>query len=289
MPDSRNKRNKSWKKVITAASASLSILPFWYPFFERSLYQRAQILQSKFPGDLSHTTFFAKKTNYYRGMTMNILAVQPLYPAAEWLLGVLLEKIQTINQRDPNLAEKFVAGFITGNTTALIANPYEAINIAAQKNRETPARSFMKILNESGPKGFYRGFIPMAFRNGGFCSGLLVTTPEIKRRVDNFIPGTGVPHNFATTALGAMIPATIFTCMVVPFDLAAVMRQSDTSEKVFTSAFDAMKKAYSKHGIAAIKAGTALRLLSTYIEMIGFNMLKDYYEHTFSPNRPSPT
>lgn len=129
----------------------------------------------------------------------------------------------------------------------------------------------------------------MAFRNSRFCSGLLVTTPEIKRRVDNFIPRTGAPHNFATTALGAMIPATIFTCMVIPFDLAAVMRQSDTSENVFASAFDAMKKAYSKHGIAAIKAGTALRLLSTYIEMIGFNMLKVYYyEHTFSTNRSSP-
>lgn len=47
--------------------------------------------------------------------------------------------------------------------------------------------------------------------------------------------------------------------MVVPFDLAAVMRQSDPSKEVFRSAFQAMKKAYSKHGIAALKAGTLLR------------------------------
>lgn len=288
MSDSRKKPDESWKKEMTALAASLSILPVWYPFFERSLYQRAQILQSKFPGDLSHTTFFAQKRNYYRGITTNILAVQPLYPAAEWLLGALLEKIQKINQRDPNVAEKFVTGFVTGNATALIANPYEAINIAAQNNQETPAKAFLRILNESGPKGFYRGFIPMAIRNGGFCSGLLVTTPEIKKRLDKSIPGSGTAHYLTTTALGAVVPATIFTCMVIPFDLAAVMRQSDTSEKIFTSAFDAMKKAYAKHGIAAIKAGTALRLLSCYIEMIGFNFLKDTYDNALSSNRPSP-
>jgi hypothetical protein len=282
MSDSRKITIESWRKEFSASAASLSILPFWYPFFERSLYQRAQILQSKSPGDLSHSTFFSQKRNYYRGITANIFTMQPLFPAAEWMLNTLLRKIQMINKRDPNLAEKFVSGFITGSATALLANPYEATNIAAQKYREPPTRAFLRILNESGPKGFYTGVTPMAIRNGAFVSSLLVTSPELKKMLDKSMPGSGASHHLATTALGAAIPATLFTCMVVPFDLAAVMRQSDPSEEVFRSAFQAMKKAYSKHGIAALKAGTLLRLLACNIEMIGFNLLNNSYNNSLS-------
>ncbi len=277
MSESRKKITESWGKEISASAASLSILPFWYPFFERSLYQRAQILQSKSPGDLSHSNFFFRKRNYYRGITANIFTMQPLIPAAEWMLNTLLTKIQTINKRDPNLAEKFSAGFITGSATAIFANPYEATNIAAQKYCESPIKAFMRVLNESGPKGFYTGVLPMAIRNGAFVSSLLVTSPELKIMLDKSIPGSGPSHHLATTVLGAAIPATLFTCMVVPFDLAAVMRQSDPSEEAFHSSFQAMKKAYNKHGIAALKAGTLLRLLACNIEMIGFNLLNNTY------------
>lgn len=47
-------------------------------------------------------------------LTKVFLIAYKTTPAAEWLLGVLLETIQTINQRDPNLAEKFVAGLLLG-------------------------------------------------------------------------------------------------------------------------------------------------------------------------------
>jgi len=71
--------------------------------------------------------------------------MQPLFPAVEWLLNKLLMEIQTINKRDPNLAEKFFSGFIAGSATSIIANPYEVTNIAAQKYRESPTKAFMRI------------------------------------------------------------------------------------------------------------------------------------------------
>jgi hypothetical protein len=89
MTESRNKFIESHKKEIAVQAASLSILPAWYPFFAKSLYKRSQILESKSPGDLSHSSFFSKKHNYYRGISAN-LTMQPLFPYAEWLLTALL-------------------------------------------------------------------------------------------------------------------------------------------------------------------------------------------------------
>lgn len=282
MTQPRNAFFETHCREIAASAASLSVLPMWYPFFERSLYQRAQILQSKKPSDLSHTNFFMRRRNYYRGITANITTMQPLFPAAEWTLQTLLEKIREVNQRDPNLAEKLVAGFITGSTTALLANPYEATNIASQQFREPPAKAFLRILSKSGVKGFYTGFIPMALRNGSFVSGLFVTSPELSKMFDKMLPGTSSLHQFTSVAAGAAVSATIFTSIVVPFDIAAVMRQSDPSEEVYRSTFQAAKKAYQKHGVSALKTGMLMRLLACNIEMIGFNYFYRKYETQFS-------
>lgn len=266
---------------LIAAAASLSILPIWYPFFEKSLYQRAVILKSKTPNDLSHTSFFRQKRNYYRGITANILTMQPLIPAAEWTLKTLLKKIEDINNRAPNVAEKFVAGFITGNATALIANPYETLNIAVQQNRETPVKAFLRILRESGAKGFYTGAMPMAIRNGAFISSLLVTSPELKKQLDQWLPQSVPGRDLLSTTFGAVIPASIFTCMVIPFDIAAIMQQSDPTKKKFNSAVNALKMAYSAHGSSAIKTGTLMRFLACNIEMIGFNLLNTAYNDIY--------
>lgn len=286
MSDSWSQFIQSWRKEISVQAASLTILPIWYPFFAKSLYQRAQVLESKFPGDLSHSTFFSQKRNYYRGMTANLI-LQPLFPLAEWMLTSLLQKTQQINQRDPNLAEKIAAGFITGSSTALIANPYEATLIASQKQGEPPYKSFIRILKHAGPSGFYTGIVPMAIRNGTFVSGLFVTSPELKKMIDPQIPGSGVVHHMAATALGAAIPATIFTCVAVPFDLAAIMRQSDPNKEKFHSTLQAMQKAFAKHGIAALKAGVLLRLCASIIEMTGFNLLADTYNNVLPGNGPT--
>src|SRR5258708_3614150 len=102
-----------YKNEIATQAASLTTLPFWYPFFAKSIYERSQILQSKTPGNLSHTNFFANKMNYYRGISANLF-LQPLYPYSQWLLTMLLEKIGIMYQRHPTLTEKAVAAFITG-------------------------------------------------------------------------------------------------------------------------------------------------------------------------------
>jgi hypothetical protein len=286
MSESRNRFIETNKNEIAVQAASLTILPAWYPFFAKSLYQRSQILESKVPGDLSHSTFFLKKHNYYRGISAN-LTMQPLFPLAEWLLTTLLKKTQQINQRDPVLAEKFAAGFITGSTTALVANPYEATVIASQKHSEPPYKSFMRILRTSGVKGFYTGILPMSIRNGTFLSGLFVTSPELKKLIETRIPGSGTAHYVASTALGSAIPATIFTGIAIPLDLAAVMRQSDPNKEKFHSTIQALKQAHAKHGIAAFKAGALLRLFACVIEMTGFNLLNDGYSHLLS-DAPRP-
>ncbi len=145
----------------------------------------------------------------------------------------------------------------------------------------------MRILRSSGISGFYTGILPMAIRNGTFLSGLFITSPELKKRLDPIISGRGTAHHVASTVVGAAIPATIFTGVAIPFDVAAVMRQSDPNKERFNTTFHALQKAYAKHGITAFKAGALLRLCACVIEMTGFNLLNDGYNQILS-NAPKP-
>ncbi len=272
---------ESYYSQIATQAASLSILPGWYPFFAKSIYQRSQIIESKSPGNLSHSTFFNNKGNYYRGLTAN-LSMQPLFPMTDWILNTLLKKIQQANQRDPNIAERISAGFITGTTTVILANPYEVTVIASQKYQESSYKAFKRVLNCSGVKGLYTGAIPMAIRNGTFISSLLVTTPALQKKINHLIPGSGKAHDIATMVLASTIPASAYICVVVPLDFMAIMRQSDPSGKVYTSALQTLKAAYHKHGRGAFKAGLGNRLIACTIEMAGFNLLKNFYLEKFT-------
>jgi hypothetical protein len=271
-----------YKNEIATQAASLAVLPFWYPFFARSTYERSQILKSVTPGNLSHTNFFANKMNYYRGMSANLF-LQPLFPYSQWLLTTLLMKIETMYQRHPTLTEKAFSAFFTGASSVLIANPYETTIIAAQKNQVSPFQAFMHVLRHSGVQGFYTGALPMAIRNGTFVSGLFVTSPELQKRLSSYIPGSGPTHQTVTTTLASVIPATLFTCVAVPLDLVAVMRQSDPSGKLHKSAISALKTAYKMHGLRALKAGALMRLLASTIELTGFNLVNNNILEKLSP------
>lgn|GEM_PF-6299911 len=262
---------------IALQAASLTALPLWWPLYARSLYKRTA-LDNK---GMSYQTFFGRGSNNFRGMTAN-LALQPLYPLAGFVLTTLLQKIEKIQQRDPVLAEKIVASFITGCSTALVANPYETTVIESQRRGESPPKAFMRILGQSGVKGLFTGMVPMAIRNGTFLCGLFVTTPELKKWFEKHMPGSGVVHQMAASLLGATVPATIFTCVAIPFDLAAILRQSDPDKQRFHSTLHVLQQVYRKHGLSAIKTGLLLRAAATCIEMAGVNLLKDKYHQALS-------
>lgn len=260
-----------YKDEIAAQAASLSVLPAWYPFFANSVRKRREIGESKIPGNLSHSTFFSNPRNCYRGMTLN-LAMQPLFPYSEWLLNTLLARIEKMQKRHPILTEKMLAAFFTGATTVTLANPYEVTLIAAQKHSLSPYRAFIKILNEHGPRGFYTGAVPMANRNGCFMSGLFVTSGKLQQFMNQYID-----NKIASTAVACSIQATLYTTVAIPLDIAAVMRQSDPSKKLYSSSLHALKLAYKKHGFSAFKTGALMRLLASTIELTGFNLgLEEY-------------
>lgn len=266
-----HKLKEERKDTLATQAASLSVLGLWYPFFAKSVYERHQILESKSPGNLSHSKFFQNPRNYYRGISAN-LTMQPLFPYSEWLLVTLLKRIEQMQKRHPTLTEKALAAFFTGSTTVALANPYEATLIASQKLSLSPFRAFMKILNKSGPKGFYTGALPMSIRNGFFMSGLFVMSPELKKRMEKTIK-----NPVAATAAASTVQASLYTTIAVPLDLAAVMRQSDPSKILYKTGFDALKAAFMKHSFSAFKTGALMRLLASSIELTGFNLAFNEY------------
>ena len=93
MSASRHSLTEQQQQVVATSLAALTNLVAWYPFFEISLRQRAEILASKKPNDLSHTHFFQHKRNFYRAVFTNMVTMIPLFPAVEFALGTALNTI----------------------------------------------------------------------------------------------------------------------------------------------------------------------------------------------------
>ena len=261
---------------MATQGASVSVLPFWYPPFAKSIYERSRILESQSLGDLSRSDFFKNKRNYYRGFTANAL-LQPLFPMADCVLSCLLRKIQQVTQRDPNIKERMGAGFMTGASTALLSNPYEVTVIASQKYGEAPRKAFRRVLQQSGIRGFYTGALPMAIKNGIFFNSIFILTPALQKTIDLQIQGSGRVYDIVTMLLAATVPAAMVTCGSIPIEVMAIMRQSDPSGKIHTSAFQAIKMAYHKHGKAIFKVGLGARVSACTIELAGFNLFRKFY------------
>lgn len=264
------------KASFIAQAASLSILGGWYPFFAKSMYERSQIIASKSPGDLSHSTSF----RYYRGLSANLL-LQPLFPLTNSLYTKIVNEIETsddlIEKRPITTLERVGASFMVGASTSLVANPYEVLILASQKNKTSPYNAAQIVFQQSGMKGFYTGTIPTAIRNGLFYTSIITLVPTIKKSIDPWMVGSGPLHETMSTIVASTIPACLFLSVAVPIDLAAMMRQSDPSRQQFTSGFHAIQCAYKKHGIASLKTGLRMRLLGCIIEFAGFNLFYDFY------------
>lgn len=186
----------------------------------------------------------------------------------------------------PNTAEKFAAAFVTGSTSVILANPYETVLIAAQKYHVSPFSAFKHILKGTGVKGLYSGAVPMMLRNGNFFGGVFVTAPELKKQFEEKLPGTGPGYTLAASVGASVISAAMFTAVVVPFDISAIMAQSDPSKKIFKSPWEASKLAYKHHGLPALKTGTMLRLAASTVEMLGFSILPEVFERAFTTSKP---
>lgn len=268
--------HESYHSQLTTQAAAISTLPLWYPFFARSLYQRAQILASKSPGDLSHTPFFLKRGNYFRGLTAN-LSMQPLFPITDWLLGKALKQIEEVNQRKASHVEQLLAGFAAGSASVILANPYEVTVIASQKYVESPRLARGRVWQLSGFRGFYRGGVPMAVRNGAMMSCLLVAPPILEKPIGASLANAGILGGCAATLFASILPAALYTAAAVPLDFMAIMRQSDPAGKAYASAFEALGAAYRKHGLAAFKAGLGCRLIACIAEISSFHLFNDFY------------
>lgn len=243
-------------------AASLSALPLWSPLSAKSIYDRTQMLEKHFVDRLSNSpksNFCKDQYLYFRGFQPDNkpkyfsslkarLFTQPLYPLTDLVLTTLLQDIKQVNQRDPNVAERLSAGFITGAATAIFYTNY------TRYERVT-----------------------LIVRNGTFFSCLLVATPMLQRKIDRYIPGSGKAHSITTMTLASAIPASIYSCVATAHDLMAIMRQSDQSPRIQNSAFAAVRAALRTYGKATLKTGSKALLGASIVEMTTFNLFKNFY------------
>ena len=120
----------------------------------------------------------------------------------------------------------------------------------------------------------------MGVKNGTFVGGMFVSTPIFQRKIANWFPITGKIHYAVTLFFGSTIPAIIFTTVAIPFELMAIIRQSNPTQKI--SAFNALTSAFRNSGPRIFTVGLPCRLTATIIEMTGFNYFKEFYQSKLS-------
>jgi len=244
------------KSVLLVQAASLSALPFWYPFYAIALKQKYRLTTSN-P--------FAHKREYFRGLRLT-LCLQPLYP-------LLFKLNETINEclgldKHATLSQS-ISSLSSGVVSVLVANPYEVILIDMQKNKVNARMAASRIYYKRGILGFYRGYLFMMLRNSVFCWGLLGIYPQIKEYIDN------TRFQVISPLIAGIVPAIMRTS-IMPLDLGAVLKQADQTIKP-KSYFQGLKMAYRKHGIFGYFISTKYTFLMTFTEMLLFHQFLKLY------------
>lgn len=277
--------NSEYNQAYLTQKASLSILPFWFPWFTKSLQERATVVQSSQPSNSLRIKF-----SNYRGIMAN-LPMQLLYPLVKCELTFLENLVRKNFDRAPNVVEEAFMGVIAGASTVILANPYEVTVIRTQLDKVSPRTAFTNVLKEAGIGGLYRGACTMMVRNAAFTEALFFGAPVCSKWLSDNVPifqtsdqyfGQLTHTNWektksSATIVGSILPAIFASIIYAPIDLGMVMRQADPSCNKFSSFSESIKLAYKHHGKNAFKAGILSRLMATTIEIAGFNIFYNYY------------
>lgn len=270
--DHRNWHDRC-QEFSSSVGAAAAILPLRFPFTALSIYKRAEIFQSRTPGDISHSNFFQTRKNLWKGMSISYCMV-PIYASLFIIWKEFAYQAEGRLGRELTPYENGATAALSGATVSFIATPSEVMlnQIQYTKDRK-PLEVVRFILQTKGWRGIYCGFFPIAAKNSFFSFMLLLAVPEVKKKIDFFIRGDSAPACFGKVFLASCLVSPCYTILAVIPDFMSNLRQREP--KKYKTGFHAIAAAYHIHGPRTFKAGLLMRGTGHLIEMVFFGQIRE--------------
>lgn len=134
-----------------------------------------------------------------------------------------------------NVWDPLVAASVAGMISAIAVCPAEGIMIQQQNTGKSFWETAKHVGSTYGVRGFFRGFVPTAIREGVFTTAYLGATPIMKEKIRAFGVNEWVAQGIAGTGVGVVAAAISH-----PFDTFKTQKQGDFSmqKSMITAIFE---------------------------------------------------
>lgn len=188
--------------------------------------------------------------DWYKGVFPNAVGVAPIAAIQKATNTQATEAITTMQEHDLSAGQRLAVAFGAGVTGAVVATPQEAISTYMGNNTTKTTRQAMSDLGTRA----WRGFRPMAAREGVFSSGYQAVEPMMQDAAKSTMGNT------TTAAVAGSVAAGVVTAVVSqPFAVVKTLVQSDPDKAQYKNNFDTVQKIYRQDGAKGFFRGGVAR------------------------------
>lgn len=205
---------------------------------------------------------------FYKGSTMPLLShmikrtIQ--YP-------VLEELKKRYNPTGKSYSVNYMMGAIQGPLGTMVGNPLQVIKIRTQTNKYSLIANINIIYNDSGLKGFYRGFIPTLIKDTMFGASFIGTYYTLRD-----IYGSDKWYINFTNGVSAHI---VTWSILIPIDY---IKTNIQRSKTPISIKEVIINGYNIHGVKGFWKGIVPACVRTVpvsgFSMLGYEMVRNYFK-----------
>jgi hypothetical protein len=240
--------------TLACQIASLSSLPFWFPFWKTAALQEKTVISSHF--NVSFRNLLKHQPRkLYEGMGLTV-PMQCMYPTCS-LLSYELRKhgLFTILQSE----------IVVGAAVSPLCACWKTIVLSDMTITQTVRRHTVSELFRAVPAWMLRNSIVWPCLSNG------------SQHVRSFVPKHNQEqHPYGTRFLEIFLPALVATVVSHPADLITGMLNGDPSKRYFKSCLDAYQKLIAARGYRGVFVAYPHRFMAMTIETTMFPYIRDW-------------
>ena len=204
----------------------------------------------------------------YRGVLASAANDSTLTGVQFVLAGFFQKLITGGKQRSLTFAEEVGAGMASGAVSGIPCTIMELTMIQQQRFGGGVADTLQRIVQERGPMGLMRGFLPAAGREAFFTAGYLGVSPWLHVRFSESM------HPFAANFLASSIGGVSAAALTHPLDTIKSCMQGDIQQKQYTSFTATARALYKEGGLPYFFRGFGARSSMIVLCFLIFNEVK---------------
>lgn len=190
---------------------------------------------------------------WWRGTVVNAATMAPITAIQVAGYNQILKKM-TKEGDEPGAIKRVLAAGAAGIASAVFSAPAGLITIHQQNSDTTLHQTVNQIVWRYGLKGLYRGFVPVASRDGGFTVGLLEGRRVMRKKLEQYT------NNSAVLDIGAGMGSGLIAGVTThPFDTIKTHMQANVHDYHHGNMGLVLRNVCEKDGFEGLYKGVGAR------------------------------